>query len=193
MRPEPSTAAENVTLCCRAHLYGKGCLMSTAAGSLACGLRESRATLISGSVCSPAWTQGRWSAQSPGEGRLQDRMASSLRLHSLSQCTIMAAWQRSACWSSSGVAFPLAGCYDALLPRARDPSAARLCCPLQLFSFAVYLGWGSENPAAACPEGDFVQHTSFSAKVGASGAGRRGRHPAQNTSWWTMAAQRMSV
>ena len=140
MHPEPSTAPENVTLCCRAHLYGKGCLMSTAAGSLACGLKENRATSISGSVSSPAWTRWRWSARSPGEGRLQDSMASSLRLHSLSQCTIMAAWQRSACWSSSGVFTPPAGCCDALLPRARDPCAARLHCPLKLFSFAFYLG-----------------------------------------------------
>ena len=139
VRLEPSTAPGNVPLCCRAHLSGKGCLMSTAAGSLACGLKESRATLISGSVCSPAWTQWRWSAQSPGEGRLQHSMASSLRLHSLSQCTIMAAWQRSACWSSSGVTSPLAGCYDASLPSVEDPCATWLRCSLMLFSSAVYL------------------------------------------------------
>ena len=140
VHPEPSTAPEDMILCCRARLCGRGCLMSIAAGNTACGLNENRATSISGSVCSPAWTRWRWSAQSPGEGRLQGRMASNLRLLSLSQCTIMAAWQRSACWSSSGVTSPLAGCCDALLPRARNPCAAWLRRPLKLFSFATYLG-----------------------------------------------------
>ena len=139
-RPESSAAPEDAKMCCRARLYGKGCLMSTAAGSLACGLKDSRATLISGSVCSPAWTQWRWSAQSPGEGRLQHCMASSLRLHSLSQCTIRTAWRLSACWSSSGVSHPLAGWCVALLPRARKFCAAWLRCPLKLFSFAIYKG-----------------------------------------------------
>ena len=136
-RPESSAAPEDAKMCCRAPLYGRGCLMSTAAGSLACGLKESRATLTSGSVCSPAWTRWRWSAQSPGEGRLQGRMASSPKLHSLSQCTIVAAWRRSACWSSSGVTCPLAGWCVALLPRAIEFCAAWLRCPMKLFSFAV--------------------------------------------------------
>ena len=95
-RPESSAAPEDAKTCCRARLYGKGCLMSTAAGNLACGLKESRATSTSGSVCSPAWTQWCWSAQSPGDRRLQHCMASSLRLHSLSKCTIRAAWRLSA-------------------------------------------------------------------------------------------------
>ena len=140
VRLEPSTPPEYVRLCCRARLYGRGCLMSTAAGSPACGLKENRATSTSGSVCSPAWTSWRWSAQSPREGRLQGRMASSLKLHSLSQCTIMAAWQHSACWSSSGVTSPLAECCVALLPGARTPCATWLHCSLQLCSFAICLG-----------------------------------------------------
>ena len=127
--------------------------MSTAAGSLASGLRESKATSIYGSMYFHALHSWHSSAQSPGEGRLQHSMASNLRLHSSLPCTIRAAWQRSACWSSSGGTLSLAGyCLWA------QGNLLLLCGCINYYGFAAMI---ESEDLTALQQCDVAPHTDF--------------------------------